>query len=289
MKVKAAAKINLLLDVAGILPDGYHSLEMIMQSVDCCDTVRVDRIKGERIKIVAADERVPTDKTNIAYKAAKAFFDACDIKKNKGIEIEIEKQIPMAAGLAGGSADAAAVLYCMNKLFETGLSHSQLCEIGEKIGADVPFSLTGGTAYCTDKGGVIAPLPLLSDFYVVLCKPNMDISTKNAYKQLDEAPRIRHTDRVAMLYAVKNGDFELMCKKAANVFEQVVEVPKRPFIKATMKKCGASLSMMSGSGPTVFGIFKDLKDAKKCVKLLKKEHDEVFLTEPCELSVTELD
>ena len=195
----------------------------------------------------------------------------------------------MAAGLAGGSADAAAVLYCLNRLFETGLSQSQLCEIGEKVGADVPFSLTGGTAYCTDKGGVIAPLPKLSGFYVVLCKPNMDVSTKNAYKQLDEAPRIRHADRSSMLYAVKNGDFELMCKKAANVFEQVIEVPARPHIKATMKKCSSSLSMMSGSGPTVFGVFRDLKDAKKCVKLLKKEHEEVFLSEPCDLSIKEID
>lgn len=285
MKVNAAAKINLLLDVAGKLPDGYHSLDMIMQSVDCCDTVRVDRVKGEKIKIITADERVPTDEKNIAYKAAAAFFDACKINKNRGIEIEIEKRIPMAAGLAGGSADAAGVLFCLNELFETKLSQFELCEIGERVGADVPFSLTGGTAYCTDKGGVIAKLPDLTDCYILLCKPNIDVSTQSAYKLIDEAERIRHTDTVSMLYAMKTRDFELMCKKASNVFEQVIEVPKRPYIKAAMKKCGASLSMMSGSGPTVFGVFRESQAAEKCEKLLKKEHREVYITRPCKKSI----
>ena len=289
MKVKAAAKINLLLDVAGLLPDGYHSLDMIMQSVDCYDIVRVDRARGKRIRIITADERVPTDKKNIAYKAAKAFFDACNITENTGIDIEIEKNIPMAAGLAGGSADAAGVLYCLNRLFDTKLTHAELCEIGERVGADVPFSLTGGTAYCTDKGGVIAKLPDLTGCFVVLCKPQMDISTKEAYRQIDEAGRIRHTDRISMLYAMKTGNFELMCKKASNVFEQVIEVPNRPHIKAKMKKCGASLSMMSGSGPTVYGVFTELKDAEKCVELLKKEYDEVYLTKPCSCSIEETD
>lgn len=285
MKVKTAAKINLMLDVLGTLPNGYHSLFMIMQSVDCFDTVRVDLIKGNKIKIISDDKRVPKDEKNIAYKAAKAFFEYNDIKENCGVEIEIDKKIPMAAGLAGGSADAAGVIFALDKLFNTNLPLFTLCEIGEKVGADVPFSLHGGTALCMDTGSVIAPLTKLENCYVVLCKPNMDISTPNAYKQIDEAPRIRHCDRNSMLYAMKNRDYELMCRKAANVFEQVVEVPVRPHIKTTMKKLGADLAMMSGSGPTVFGVFRNKDDAQKCVEKLKQEFDEVYLTSPCEKSI----
>ena len=285
MIVKAAAKINLLLDVAGILPDGYHSLNMIMQSVSCYDTVRVERTGGEAIKIITADKRVPTDEKNIAYKAAKEFFRYNRITRGRGIEIEIEKKIPMAAGLAGGSADAAAVIFALNALYNKNLSQPELCDIGERVGADVPFSLTGGTAYCTDKGGVIAPLPLIRNCYIVLCKPEMEISTGPAYKLIDEAEYIRHADTVGMLHAVKTGSYPTMCKKACNVFEQVIEVPKRPYIKSVMKKHGADLAMMSGSGPTVYGVFRDEKKAQKCADALMKEFSEVILCETCEKSV----
>lgn len=288
MKVKAAAKINLMLDVTGTLPNGYHSLFMIMQSVDCYDTVRVDRISGNEIKIVTDDERVPKDESNIAYKAAKRFFEYNNITENCGIEIEIDKKIPMAAGLAGGSADGAGVIFALNKLFNTNLPLFTLCEIGEKVGADVPFSLHGGTALCMDIGGVIAPLPDIEECYIVLCKPPMDVSTLGAYKQIDEADRIRHCDKNAMLYAMKNRDYELMCKKASNVFEQVIEVPLRPYIKTTMKKSGAKLTLMSGSGPTVYGLFQNKEDALKCVDKLKVEFDEVILTTPCKKSVEEV-
>lgn len=289
MKVKAAAKINLMLDVNGILPNGYHSLFMIMQSIDCEDTIRVDRIDGDEIKIVTDDERVPKDEKNIAYKAAKAFFDYNNISKNCGIEIEIDKKIPMAAGLAGGSADGAGVIYALNKLFGTELPLFTLCEIGEKVGADVPFSLHGGTALCMDVGGVIAPLPDIDNCFFVLCKPEMDVSTVGAYKQIDEAPRIRHCDKNAMLYAMRNKDYELMCRKAGNVFEQVIEVPLRPYIKTAMKKCGADLTLMSGSGPTVYGVFKNEVSALKCVDKLKKEFKEVIFARPCKNSVTEVE
>lgn len=281
MKLKAAAKINLLLDVSGILPDGYHSLNMIMQSVSCYDTVRVDRTGGNDIQIITSDKRVPTDDKNIAYKAAREFFRHFRISRGRGIEIEIEKNIPMAAGLAGGSADAAAVIKALDILYEKNSALSELYEIAERIGADVPFSLTGGTAYCTDKGGVIAPLPALENCFILLCKPDMDVSTVSAYKQLDEAERIRHADVSGMLYAMKTKNYEMMCKKASNVFEQVIEVPKRPHIKSVMKQHGADLSMMSGSGPTVYGIFKSKDDAAKCAGELKKEFSQVILCEPC--------
>lgn len=276
MKVKAAAKINLMLDVLGTLPDGYHSLFMLMQSVGCYDTVTVERTDSGKIEILTDDPRVPTDEKNIAYKAASTFFASTQCE-NTGISIKIEKVIPMAAGLAGGSADAAGVLYCLNHLFATDLPVLKLAKIGESVGADVPFALTGGTALCMDKGGVIAPLQPLSGKYVVLCKPDMDVSTVGAYKKIDEAERIRHMDKNAMLYAAHNGDYRLLCEKAGNVFEQVIEVPQRPVIKGIMRAHGADLTLMSGSGPTVYGLFSERASAKKCADALHTNFSEVHL------------
>lgn len=278
MEVKAAAKINLMLDVLGTLPDGYHSLFMIMQSVSCYDTVTVERTNSGRIEIKTDDPRVPTNEKNIAFQAATAFFRAAEIE-NTGISIAIEKKIPMAAGLAGGSADAAGVLYCLNHLFDPCLSDLELRKIGEKVGADVPFALTGGTALCMDKGGVIAPLQPLLDKFVVLCKPDMDVSTASAYRKIDETERLRHTDKNAMLYAVHNSDYRLLCEKADNVFEQVIEVPQRPVIKGVMRECGADLTLMSGSGPTVYGLFSDAQRAQSCLEQLKAHFRTVQLCE----------
>lgn len=288
MKVKAAAKINLMLDVLGVLPDGYHSLFMIMQSVSCYDEVKVDRTVGKKIKIITGDTRIPTDKNNIAYKSAKAFFDFNNIT-DCGIEIEIKKAIPMAAGLAGGSADGAAVLFCLNKLYNTKNDVNTLCKIGEAAGADIPFSLTGGTSLCMNTGGVIAPLPPLENCYIVLCKPPIDISTAGAYKAIDEAKRLRHADKNAMLYAMANSDYPLMCEKMNNVFEQVIEVPKRPYIKSEMKKMGADAALMSGSGPTVYGIFSSESKAKACYEKLKSTFSETFLTVPVKSGIEIID
>lgn len=279
MKVKAAAKINLMLDVLGTLPDGYHSLFMVMQSVSCFDTVCVEKTGKGGIEVEAPDSRVPAGENNIVYKAAKLFF-AWTGMKNPGVRIGIEKRIPMAAGLAGGSADAAGTLYCLREMFAPDLPQQTLLGIGECVGADVPFSLTGGTALCMDKGGVIAPLRPLSDCFVVLCKPDMDVSTKNAYQKIDEAPRLRHLDKNAMLYAVHNGDFSLLCEKAGNVFEQVIEVPQRPYIKGVMRECGATLSLMSGSGPTVYGLFAKEADAKRSAARLLKRFSDVYVCKP---------
>ncbi len=276
MKVKAAAKINLMLDVLGTLPDGYHSLFMLMQSVGCYDTVTVERTDSGKIEILTDDPRVPKNEKNIAYKAAAAFFAgaACE---NTGVSVHIEKVIPMAAGLAGGSADAAGVLYCLNRLFDMPFSDLRLSKIGEKVGADVPFALTGGTALCMDKGGVIAPLQPITDKFVVLCKPDMDVSTVGAYKKIDEAERIRHMDKNAALYAAHNGDYRLLCEKAGNVFEQVIEVPMRPVIKGIMSGHGADLTLMSGSGPTVYGLFSEKTSAEKCAAALQAQFHEVHL------------
>lgn len=278
MKVKAAAKINLMLDVLGTLPDGYHSLFMVMQSVSCYDFIEVQKNDTGRIEILTEDARVPTGEKNIAYKAAQAFFAATDIK-NTGITVQIEKHIPLSAGLAGGSADAAGVLYCLNTLFKTELPMSALQRIGEKVGADVPFALSGGTSLCMDKGGVIAPLMPISEKFVVLCKPSMDVSTVSAYRLLDEAAHLRHTDKNAMLYAAHTGEYALLCEKADNVFEQVIEVPARPVIKGVMRAHGADVTLMSGSGPTVYGLFSDRTAAAQCADELRKQFPETVLCE----------
>ena len=287
MKVKAAAKINLMLDILKRLPNGYHSLFMIMQSVDLYDTITVDKNGENKIIIKCDSEGVPCNEKNIAYKCADAFFKTCDIT-DKGVTIEIEKNIPMAAGTAGGSADGAGVLYCLNKIYNTNLSINELCEIGAKVGADIPFSLTGGTAIALNTGNVIAPVKTLPECYIVLCKPKQDVSTPEAYAQFDELPRVRHLDRVSMIEAVASGNYEKICSLCGNVFEQAVEVPKRPHIKGVMRKCGADACCMSGSGPTVFGLFSDKEKAEDCYNKLAKKYDNVYLCKPANKGIIEL-
>lgn len=287
MKVKVAAKINLMLDILKRLQNGYHSLFMIMQSVDLYDTITVEKNNENKIIIKCNTDGVPCNEKNIAYKCANAFFDACNIKE-QGITIEIEKNIPMAAGTAGGSADGAGVLYCLNKIYKTNLTTTELAEIGAKVGADIPFSLTGGTAIALNTGNVIAPVKDLPECYIVLCKPDQDVSTPEAYAQFDALSRVRHLDRVAMIEAVASGDYENLCNYCGNVFEQAVEVPKRPHIKGVMRKCGADACCMSGSGPTVFGLFSDKEKAEDCYNKLSKKYDSVYLCKPSNKGIIEI-
>ena len=287
MKVKVAAKINLMLDILKRLDNGYHSLFMIMQSVDLYDTITVEKNTENRIVIKCDTDGVPCNEKNIAYKCANAFFKSCNIEDN-GITIEIEKNIPMAAGTAGGSADGAGVLYCLNKIYNTNLSITELCEIGATVGADIPFSLSGGTAITLNTGNVIAPVKDLPNCYIVLCKPEQDVSTPEAYAQFDALSRVRHLDRVSMTEAVASGNYENICKYCGNVFEQAVEVPKRPHIKGIMRKCGADACCMSGSGPTVFGLFSDKEKAEDCYNKLAKKYDNVYLCKPANKGIIEL-
>lgn len=287
MKVKVAAKINLMLDILKKLPNGYHSLFMIMQSVDLYDTITVGKNNENKIVIKCDTDGVPCNEKNIAYKCAKAFFNACNIEE-QGITIEIEKNIPMAAGTAGGSADGAGVLYCLNKIYDTNFTQKELCEIGSKVGADIPFSLTGGTAITLNTGDVIAPVKDLPECYIVLCKPDQDVSTPEAYAQFDALSRVRHLDRVSMIEAVANADYEKICAYCGNVFEQAVEVPKRPHIKGVMRKCGADACCMSGSGPTVFGLFSDKEKAEDCYNKLTKKYNNVYLCKPTNKGILEL-
>lgn len=278
--VKAAAKINLFLDILQLLDNGYHSLFMVMQSVGLYDTVELEPVSGGKITITCSESALPTDDSNIAYKAAAAFFRAAGID-TEGLKIHIEKRIPFAAGLAGGSADAAAVIAGLNRLYKTDFSDKTLCEIGLTVGSDVPFCLTGGTMLVQDIGGVLSPLPDLPACFIVLAKPEQGVSTKGAYKAFDEFGYIHRPDSCRMLNYAVNGSLKELCKYCGNVFEQCIEVPERIEIKAIMRKNGTLCSQMSGSGPTIFGIFEDKTKAEACAAELKKMPlKQVYICEP---------
>jgi len=275
-EIKAPAKINLFLDITGKTDNGYHRLFMIMQTVDLYDCIKVTKTAG-RIITKCSDPDIPTGKKNTVHKAAELFFEYTKIKG--GVKIEIEKNIPTEAGLAGGSSDAAAVLKAMNELYETNLTEQTLCELGLKVGSDVPFCLIGGTCLVQNTGGIISRLKPLDDCKIVLVKPDCNISTAKAYEEADNT-YLYHPDCIKMLDSCEIGYFDNICKYAGNIFEQVVEVPERVEIKQIMRENGAVLSQMSGSGPTVFGIFKKEKDAEAAADLLKKRFDKVYITKP---------
>lgn len=276
IKAIAPAKINLFLDILGKLENGFHSLFMVMQSVDLCDEITVD--KGEKgIVLSCSDARLPQDERNIAYKAAAAFFEATGIEPNA--VISIEKKIPFEAGLAGGSADAAAVIVALDELYGTKLSKQTMCDIGLTVGSDVPFCIRGGTCVAQNRGEVLSKVKPLKDCFIVLAKPEKGVSTAAAFAAADKA-YIYHPDNLKMLEACSKGDFDGICKHAGNVFEQVIEVVERVDIKETMRRHGSVLYQMSGSGPTVFGIFEDENSAKECACELEKNFGAVFVTKP---------
>lgn len=276
MKLLSPAKINIFLDILGKLDNGYHSLFMVMQTVGLYDEISAEKRNDGKIVIHCDTEGVPCDNRNTAYKAAEYFFEETGIKS--GVTIEIVKNIPHEAGLAGGSTDAAGVLKLLNALYETSLSETKLCEIGLRVGSDVPFCIVGGTCLCQNTGGVISRLKDLKKCFVVLAKPETGVSTPEAYKAADKA-YIYHPDCLKMLDCCEKGDFKGICKNAGNVFEQVVEVPERVEIKKIMSDNNCSLCQMSGSGPTVFGLFENKEDAEKSAEIIKKICPKTFICE----------
>lgn len=274
--VKAYAKINLMLDILSTLENGYHDLFMIMQSVGIYDRVTVSKTDSEDIEITCNKEGVPTDERNIVHKVATKFFADTGVK-NTGISVHIEKNIPQAAGLAGGSADGAATLVALNELFGTKLSLKQMAEIGGKIGADIPFCIMGGTMAAQYTGTVLSFLPEIGIENIVIVKPKQDVSTGEAYAAFDKAERVRHLDTRGMLIAAATQDKKGVFDRVDNVFEQFIDVPDRVVIKSIMRKHGCECCCMSGSGPSVFGIFEKRENAEKCLAELKKSFDEVYL------------
>jgi len=274
--VKAYAKINLMLDILSTLPNGYHDLFMVMQSVGIYDTVTVKKTAGKGIKVTCDVPSIPLGEGNIAYKAAKAFFDYSG-KENCGIEIDIIKNIPHSAGLAGGSADAAGVITALDKLFETELSEKELIELGSKVGSDVPFCILGGTMLAQYTGTVLSHLPDLNEEYVIIVKPDQSVSTGAAYSAFDSAERVRHLGTREMLTAVCEKDRDGYLSNIGNTFEQFIDVPDRVVIKGIMRENNAVASCMSGSGPSVFGIFNNAFDAQNCIAEMKERYDDAYL------------
>lgn len=285
---KANAKINLLLDVTGIKNNGYHSLFTIMQSVSLGDTVSVERIPGEEILVTCDVAGVPTDSSNIVYKCAVKFFEYAGITENKGIRIDINKVTPFCAGMGGGSADGAAVLVALNKLFGTDYPEKILCKIGVQVGADIPFCIVGGTSLALDTGSVVAPLPDLGDYYIVIVKPNDGVSTKEAYAAVDSLENMKHPDNYKMLELLVDGNTDESLKLCSNVFEQAFEIPGRVDIKAVCNRNGAIASCMTGSGSAVYGIFKEKENAEISVKQLKEKFNNVYLCTPEKFGVVNI-
>ncbi|WP_404803488.1 4-(cytidine 5'-diphospho)-2-C-methyl-D-erythritol kinase [Lysinibacillus sp. S1] len=251
--VKAPAKINLTLDVLYKRPDNFHEVEMVMTTVDLADRISLESRKDGVIQIISTDNFVPNDHRNFAYQAARLIKDTYGIRQ--GVSITIEKEIPIAAGLAGGSSDAAATLKGLNELWDLGLSIDELAELGAKIGSDVSFCVYGGTALATGRGEKIKELPAPPNCWVVLAKPKIGVSTAEVYGGL-KVEGLQHPNTQQMIQAIETKDYELLCSSLGNVLETVTFKlhPEVVMLKEQMKRFGADATLMSGSGPTVFGL-----------------------------------
>lgn len=251
--VKAPAKINLTLDVLYKRPDNFHEVEMVMTTVDLADRIGLTSRPDGVIEIISSDRFVPNDHRNFAYQAAQLLKDTYGVKE--GVSILIEKEIPIAAGLAGGSSDAAATLRGLNELWQLNLSMDTLAELGAKIGSDVSFCVYGGTALATGRGEKIKALAAPPSCWVVLAKPKIGVSTADIYGGL-KLENVEHPQTAKMLEAITNDDYELLCSSVGNVLESVTFKlhPEVVTIKEQMQRFGADAVLMSGSGPTVFGL-----------------------------------
>ena len=264
IELKAYGKINIGLDVIRKREDGYHDLDMIMQTVGVYDDVIISREDGTQtyeIEVSTDADILPNDKGNLAFMAAKVLMEAYDIKSK--VKIHINKRIPIAGGMAGGSADCAAVLRGVNKLFQLGLTDEQLQEYGVKLGADVPYCIVGGTKRAQGIGEILTDLPTPPKCYVIIAKPDAFVSTKFVYSHIRPAQIENHPDIDGIIESIKAGDLYGMCEKIANVMEDVT-IPEYPIIqkvKDILKSNGAVNALMSGSGPTVFGIYDDEEKA----------------------------
>lgn len=270
--LKAHGKINLGLDVVRRLENGYHEVRMVMQSVELADTVTMRRLREEKIVLRTDREGLPCDERNLAYRAAQLIKEK--YAADGGVEIFLEKRIPMAAGMAGGSADCAAVLHGMNALFSLGLSLEELQKEGVALGADVPFCLMGGCALSEGIGEVLTELKSPPQCVLLLAKPDIPVSTKYVYENLRLDQLERHPDIDGILRSIEAGDLKGMCGRLENVLESVTgrEFPVIGAIEKAMEEEGALKAVMSGSGPTVFGIFRERKDAARAMARIRENH-----------------
>lgn len=277
----AFAKINLTLDVLDKRPDGYHDIKSIMQTISVRDDIQIDLDTGKPWQLHCTKEGIPTDETNLAWKAARIFFDA--VKKDpNGLTIHITKRIPSQAGLAGGSADAAAVLRALNKHYEHPFSILALAELGASVGSDVPFCVVCGTAMAEGRGEKLRKLPDMPDCCFVICKPDFSASTPALFKKLDETTIAKRPDHQAVESGLLAGDIEKIAHNLCNVFDPVVteEHLEMNYIKSIFNSYGAMGYQMTGSGSAVFGIVSDFEIAAVICNMLKDNYPEVFIAKP---------
>lgn len=269
-QLKALAKINLGLDVTGRRENGYHDVRMVMQTIYLYDDVLIKKTEEPGIVVKTNLSFLPINEDNIAYKAAKMLIDEFGIEQ--GVEITLDKHIPVAAGLAGGSSNAAAVLVGMNQMFDLKLSQQDLMDRGVKLGADVPYCVMRGTVLAEGIGEILSPLPPMPKCYILIAKPGISVSTKVVYEKLDSKPIEHHPDIDAIIDGLEKSDLHKVAASLGNVLEAVTieDHPIIEEIKDAMKNAGALNAMMSGSGPTVFGIFDDKKVAKAAKETIKE-------------------
>lgn len=270
ISLKALAKINLGLDVVRKREDGYHEVRMIMQTIHLFDRVNIEKTREPGIQIKTNLSYLPVNENNLIYKAGKLLMDEFDI--TEGLVVDLDKRIPVAAGMAGGSTDAAAMLYGMNKLFDLGLSMQELKDRGVKIGADVPYCLMRGTALAEGIGEELKSLPPMIKCPVLIAKPQISVSTKFVYENLKLDENTKHPNIDQLIKDIKAKDLQGVCDHMGNILETVT-IPNYPIIdeiKKNMIENGATGAMMSGSGPTVFGLFDDADKAKQAYKAMKK-------------------
>ncbi len=271
IQLKALGKINLGLDVLRRREDGYHEVKMIMQTVSLCDELELKKSRKEGIQVQTNLYYLPTNENNLVYKAAQLLMEEFDIRG--GMSIQLRKKIPVSAGMAGGSSDAAAVLWGMNQMYGLGLSRKDLMERGVKLGADVPYCILRGTALAEGIGERLTTLPSMPKCYLLIARPGINVSTKYVYENLhaNDLKAEQHPDVDAVIEALKEKDLAALSSRMGNVLETVTvsAYPVIDQIKKCMMNAGALGAMMSGSGPTVFGIFDSQAKARRAYRGMK--------------------
>lgn len=280
LRIKAAAKLNLSLDILGIRPDGYHEMDMVMQTIDLFDDVELS--KAGTISVFS--DGSPDGPENLAWKAAEAFFRAA--KRSGGARIRLTKRIPAQAGMAGGSADAAAVLIGLNALYDARLSPEALRDAGLSVGADVPYCLIGGTARVRGIGEIVEPMPPFLSGYLVVAKPAIGISTAEAFRRFDRAENLRHPDIAALLSVMEKGQLDALSLFMENVLEQSEQNETVETLRQELLKNGALAARMTGSGSAVFGLFSEKEAASRCAVALAGENRQIFVTKPYPKGIT---
>lgn len=286
IELKSKAKINLSIDVLGKRDDGYHLVEMIMQTIDLYDVIKIKQLDTNDVVIKSNSSHIPLDNDNIVYKAIELLRQRFNI--NKGIEVFIEKNIPVAAGMAGGSSNAAAVLVGLNKIWKLNLTEQELQELGLKLGADVPYCISGKTALAEGIGEKLSYIKgLPKNISILICKPNLFVSTKDVYQGLDLNNVGNRPNNKFLIECLEKKDIESLAKNMSNVLENVTSKIHKEIneIEEIMMANSALGSMMSGSGPTVFGLFDKYNNALKCKDILLQQYSQVYVVSSSEKGV----